>query len=129
LFGLTLVWFLVWHISRFGVLSHKDETRQQTRMSTGDRLDLARDVIDELPLAFALLGCLAASFFVGTIVGAEAMASGKVLFNPTIYSPGVLARVKVTDEYLQIYRTSKTVLWVITVGVFGAVFARGLVED
>jgi len=97
-------------------------------MSTADRLDLARDVIDELPLAFALLGCLSASFFIGTIVGAEAMASGDLLFNPTVYSPGVLARVKVTDQYLQIYRTSKTVLWVITGGVYAAVLARGLVE-
>jgi len=98
-------------------------------MSTGDRFDLARDVIDELPLALALVGCLAASFFVGTIIGAEAMASGKLLINPTIYSPGLVARVKVTDQYLQIYRMSKTVLWVITGGVFAAVLARGLVEQ
>jgi hypothetical protein len=98
-------------------------------MSTGDRFDLARDVIDELPLAFALVGCLVASFFVGTIVGAEAMANGDLLFNPTIYSPGLVARVKVTDQYLQIYRMSKTVLWVITGGVFAAVLARGLVEQ
>jgi len=57
------------------------------------------------------------------------MASGDLLFNPTIYSPGVVARVKVTDQYLQIYRMSKTVLWVITGGVFAAVLARGLVEQ
>jgi len=98
-------------------------------MSIGDRFDLARDVVDELPLAFSMLGCLAASFFIGTIVGAEAMASGDLLFNPTIYSPGVVARVRVTDQYLQIYRMSKTVLWVITGAVFAAVLARGLVED
>jgi len=98
-------------------------------MSTGDRFDLARDVINELPLAFTLMGCLAASFFVGTIIGAEAMASGDLLLSPTIYSPGVVARVKVTDQYLQIYRMSKTVLWVITGGVFAAVLARGLVEQ
>jgi len=98
-------------------------------MSIGDRRDLARDVIDELPLAFSLLGCLAASFFAGTIIGAEAMASGKLLINPTVYSPGVVARVKVTDEYLQVYRMSKTVLWVITGGVFAAVLARGLVDN
>jgi len=96
-------------------------------MSLADRVDPGRDVIAELPLAVGLVGLLVAAFFVGTIVGAEAMAAGEPVFPPRVL-PGLIAHGQATDTYLVVYETTKMALWACSIGVLGAVVLSALVD-
>ena len=96
-------------------------------MSLSDRVDPGSDVLAELPLALGLVGLLIAAFFVGSIVGAEAMAAGDPTFPPRLL-PGLLGHGQATDMYLSVYRTTKTALWICSGGVVGAVALSALVD-
>jgi hypothetical protein len=96
-------------------------------MSLADRVDPGRDVLAELPLAVGLVGLLVAAFFVGTIVGAEAMAVGEPVFPPRLL-PGLLGHGQATGMYLRVYETTKTALWGCSIGVLGAVVLSALVD-
>ena len=89
-------------------------------MSLSDRVDPGSDLLAELPLAVGLVGLLAASFFVGTIVGAEAQALGDPVFPPR-WLPGLLGAAQATDTYLAVYQTGKTALWVCSGAVLATV--------
>jgi len=96
-------------------------------MSLADRVDPGRDVLAELPLALGLVGLLVAAFFVGSIVGAEAMAAGEPVFPPRLL-PGLIAHGQATDTYLRVYETTKMALWGCSIGVLGAVVLSALVD-
>jgi len=96
-------------------------------MSLADRVDPGSDVLAELPLALGLVGLLIAAFFVGSIVGAEAMAAGDPTFPPRLL-PGLLGHGQATDMYLSVYRTTKTALWICSGGVVAAVVLSALVD-
>jgi hypothetical protein len=96
-------------------------------MSLADRVDPGRDVIAEMPLALGLVGLLVAAFFVGSIVGAEAMAAGEPVFPPRVL-PGLIAHGQATDTYLVVYETTKMALWACSIGVLGAVVLSALVD-
>jgi hypothetical protein len=96
-------------------------------MSLADRVDPGRDVIAEMPLALGLVGLLVAAFFVGSIVGAEAMAAGEPVFPPR-WLPGLIAHGQATDTYLRVYETTKMALWGCSIGVLGAVVLSALVD-
>jgi hypothetical protein len=89
-------------------------------MSFSDRLDPGSDVLDELPLALGLVGLLIAAFFLGSIVGAEAMAAGEPVFPPRLL-PGVVWGGQATGTYLMVYQTTKTALWGCSMGVLVSV--------
>ena len=84
-------------------------------------------MLAELPLALGLIGLLAASFFVGTIVGAEAMAAGDPVFPPRLL-PGLIGQGQATGMYLRVYETTTTALWVCSIGVLAAVGLSALVD-
>ena len=96
-------------------------------MSLSDRVDPGSDVLAELPLALGLIGLLVAAFFVGTIVGAEAMATGEVAWPPR-WLPGLIGEGQATDTYLRVYQTTTTALWICSLGVLGAVALSALVN-
>jgi len=96
-------------------------------MSLSDRVDPGSDVLAELPLAIGLVGVLVAAFFLGSIVGAEAMAAGEPAFPPMLL-PGVIWDGAATQQYLRVYQTTKTALWVCAGGVMAAVVASALVD-
>ena len=96
-------------------------------MSLSDRVDPGSDVLAELPLALGLVGLLVAAFFVGSIVGAEAMAAGDPTFPPTLL-PGLIAHGQATDTYLVVYQTTKMALWGCSIGVVGTVVLSALVN-
>ena len=96
-------------------------------MRLRDRVDLRSDVLAELPLAIGLVGLLVAAFFIGTIVGAEAMAAGEPVFPPR-WLPGLLGHGQATDTFLMVYETTKTVLWLCSGGVVGAVVLSAVVN-
>jgi hypothetical protein len=96
-------------------------------MSLADRVDLRSDVLTELPLAIGLVGLLVAAFFIGTIVGAEAMATGEPAWPPR-WLPGLLGHGQATDTYLRVYQTTKMALWTCSLGVLGAVVLSALVD-
>ena len=96
-------------------------------MSLADRVDPGRDVIAEMPLALGLVGLLVAAFFVGSIVGAEAMAAGEPVFPPRVL-PGLIAHGQATDTYLVVYETTKMALWACSIGVLAAVVLSALVD-
>jgi len=96
-------------------------------MSFEDRLDPGSDVLAELPLALGLVGLLVAAFFIGSIVGAEAMAAGDPTFPPRLL-PGLLGHGQATDMYLVVYETTKTALWICSGGVVAAVVLSALVD-
>jgi len=96
-------------------------------MRLRDRVDLRSDVLAELPLAIGLVGLLVAAFFIGTIVGAEAMAAGKPAWPPR-WLPGLLGHGQATDTYLRVYQTTKMALWICSLGVLGAVVLSALVD-
>jgi hypothetical protein len=96
-------------------------------MSLADRVDPGRDLLAELPLALGLVGLLIAAFFIGTIVGAEAMAVGEPVFPPRLL-PGLIAHGQATDTFLTVYETTKTALWACSIGVLGAVVLSALVD-
>jgi len=96
-------------------------------MSLADRVDPGSDVLAELPLALGLVGLLVAAFFIGTIVGAEAMVAGDPAFPPR-WLPGLFGHGQVTDTYLMVYETTKTVLWLCSGAVFGTVVLSALVN-
>jgi len=95
-------------------------------MSLADRVDPGSDVLAELPLALGLVGLLIAAFFVGSIVGAEAMAAGDPTFPPTLL-PGLIAHGQATDTFLRVYEATKTALWICSGGVVAAVVLSALV--
>jgi len=96
-------------------------------MRLRDRVDLRSDVLAELPLALGLVGLLVAAFFLGTIVGAEAMAAGEPVFPPR-WLPGLIGEGQATDTYLRVYQTTTTALWICSLGVLGAVALSALVD-
>lgn len=96
-------------------------------MSLADRVDPGRDVLAELPLALGLLGVVVAAFFVGTIVGAEAMAAGEPVVPPR-WLPGLIGHGQATGTYLAVYQTTKTALWACSIGVVGAVILSAAVH-
>ena len=96
-------------------------------MSLADRVDPGSDVLAELPLALGLIGLLVAAFFIGTIVGAEAMAAGEPVFPPR-WLPGLLGHGQATDTYLRVYQTTKMALWGCSIGVVGTVVLSVLVN-
>jgi len=96
-------------------------------MSLRDRVDPGSDVLADLPLAIGLVGLLIAAFFVGSIVGAEAMAAGDPVFPPRLL-PGLIAHGQATDTFLSVYRTTKTALWICSAGVVAAVVLSALVD-
>jgi len=96
-------------------------------MRLRDRVDLRSDVLAELPLALGLVGLLVAAFFIGSIVGAEAMAAGDPTFPPRLL-PGLLGHGQATDMYLVVYETTKTALWICSGGVVAAVALSALVD-
>jgi hypothetical protein len=96
-------------------------------MSLRDRVDLRSDVLAELPLAIGLVGLLVAAFFIGTIVGAEAMATGEPAWPPR-WLPGLLGHGQATDTFVRVYQTTTTALWICSLGVLGAVALSALVD-
>jgi len=96
-------------------------------MSLADRVDPGSDVLAELPLALGLIGLLVAAFFIGTIVGAEAMAAGEPAFPPR-WLPGLLGHGQATDTFLMVYQTTKMALWGCSIGVVGFVVLSALVN-
>jgi ABC-type phosphate/phosphonate transport system permease subunit len=96
-------------------------------MSLPDRVDPGSDVLAELPLALGLVGLLVAAFFIGSIVGAEAMAAGEPVFPPR-FLPGLVGHGQATDMYVRVYETTKMALWGCSVGVLGAVVLSALVH-
>jgi len=96
-------------------------------MSFEDHLDPGSDVLAELPLAIGLVGLLVAAFFLGTIVGAEAMVAGEPVFPPR-WLPGLLGHGQATDTFLTVYRTTKMMLWGCSLGVVGTVVLSALVN-
>jgi len=96
-------------------------------MSLSDRVDPGSDVLAELPLALGLIGLLVAAFFIGTIVGAEAMAAGEPVFPPR-WLPGLLGHGQATDTYLMVYETTTMALWLCSGAVFGTVVLSAIVN-
>jgi hypothetical protein len=96
-------------------------------MSLSDRVALGSDVLAELPLALGLVGLLVAAFFIGSIVGAEAMAAGEPAFPPR-WLPGLIGHGQATDTFLAVYETTKLALWGCSIGVLGAVVLSALVN-
>jgi len=96
-------------------------------MSFEDHLDPGSDVLAELPLALGLIGLLVAAFFLGTIVGAEAMAAGEPVFPPR-WLPGLLGHGQATDTFVMVYQTTKMALWGCSIGVVGTVVLSALVN-
>jgi len=96
-------------------------------MRLRDRVELRSDVLAELPLAIGLVGLLVAAFFLGTIVGAEAMAAGEPAWPPR-WLPGLLGHGQATDTYVRVYETTTTALWICSLGVLGAVALSALVD-
>ena len=96
-------------------------------MSLADRVDPGSDVLAELPLALGLIGLLVAAFFVGSIVGAEAMAAGEPAFPPR-WLPGLVGHGQATDTFLMVYQTTKMALWGCSIGVVGTVVLSALVN-
>jgi hypothetical protein len=70
---------------------------------------------------------LVAAFFIGTIVGAEAMAAGEPVFPPR-WLPGLIGHGQATDTYVTVYEMSKTALWLCSGGVVGAVVLSAVVN-
>jgi len=70
---------------------------------------------------------LVAAFFIGTIVGAEAMAAGEPVFPPR-WLPGLLGHGQATDTFVRVYQTTTTALWICSLGVLGAVALSALVD-
>jgi hypothetical protein len=88
-------------------------------MSFRDRVDPGRDVLAELPLALGLVGLLVAAFLIGSIIGAEAIATGEPTFPPRLL-PGLAWGGAATDKFLTVYRGATMVLWLCAAGVVGA---------